>query len=166
MEKTLKIINNMQEAGIFSRYAIGGGIAALFYIEPLTTFDLHVFIILPQDAGPLVSLRPLYAWLEKRGYKQHKERIVIEGIPVQFIPAYNDLVKEAVHQSIARKYGSTPTFVFSPEYLAAIMLQTFRQKDKDRLVKLLDESTVARRKLDAILTRHGLKAAFDKFRRT
>ncbi|HMD69313.1 MAG TPA: hypothetical protein VKF42_10580 [Chitinivibrionales bacterium] len=166
MEKTLEIINRMQEAGVFSRYAIGGGIAALFYIEPLTTFDLDVFIILAQHTGPLVSLRPLYAWLEKRGYKQHKEQIIIEGIPVQFIPAYNKLVEEAVHHASARMYGTTPTFVFSPEHLAAIMIQTFRQKDKDRLVKLLDESKISKKKLDAILLRHELKAAFEEFRRT
>lgn len=29
-------------------YAIGGGIAAIYYIEPILTYDLDIFIILPQ----------------------------------------------------------------------------------------------------------------------
>jgi len=53
MEQTLKIINLMQEEKLFATYAIGGGIAALFYIEPITTFDLDIFIILPESAGIL-----------------------------------------------------------------------------------------------------------------
>jgi uncharacterized protein (UPF0297 family) len=41
-------------------------------------------------------LLPIYDYLKKKGYKPFKKHIVIAGIPVQFIPAYNDLVKEAI----------------------------------------------------------------------
>ena len=40
MKKTPKVINELKERGLIDDYAIGGGIAALFYIEPFLTYDL------------------------------------------------------------------------------------------------------------------------------
>jgi hypothetical protein len=34
MRKTLEIINELKQKGFITDYAIGGGIATLFYIEP------------------------------------------------------------------------------------------------------------------------------------
>jgi len=51
----------------------------------------------------------LYEWLKDKGCNTVKEYIVIEGIPVQFIPVYNDLVKEAVLNAIKKKYKNTVT---------------------------------------------------------
>ncbi len=65
MEKTLHLINKMQKEGLFQKYAIGGGIATLFYIEPVATFDLDIFIILSDETESLVSLSHLYQWLQK-----------------------------------------------------------------------------------------------------
>ncbi len=165
MEKPLKVINQMQLEGLFTKYAIGGGIASLFYIEPIATFDLDIFIILPETSGALVSLSPLYDWLAQRGYETEKEQVIIEGIPVQFIPVYNDLVKDGVQNAVEKRYGNTKTFVLQQEYLVAIMLQTLRPKDRDRLIKFLDEAELSSEELDAILTKHSLKAAYDNFRR-
>jgi hypothetical protein len=105
MEKTLEIINQMQREGLFSKYAIGGGIAALFYIEPITTFDLDIFILLPETTGGIVSLASIYTWSEKKGYRLLKEQIVIKGVPAQFIPFYNDLVMDGVQDSIEKNTG-------------------------------------------------------------
>lgn len=154
----------MQEEGLFDQYAIGGGIAALFYIEPITTFDLDIFIIPPESSGLLVTLSPLYKWLEDRGYKPENEQVIIEGIPVQFIPAYNDLVRDAVIDALTQNYANTQCRVLRPEYLIAIMLQTFRPKDKDRLVKFLDESDFTDKRLISILKKHKLRDVFDNFR--
>jgi hypothetical protein len=164
MEKTIKIISEAQSAGLFSSYAVGGGIAALFYIEPVTTFDLDVFIILPESSG-LISLSPIYSWLEKRGYKPVKEQIIIEGIPVQFIPVYNDLVKEATLNAIDKMYAATPVRVLRPEYLVAIMVQTSRSKDKERLIRFLQETTLDLALLDSILAKHGLGQSFKQLTR-
>jgi len=164
MEKALAIVAQAQSEELFSSYAIGGGIAALFYIEPVATFDLDIFIVLPQSSDLVVSLSPIYSWLEKRGYKPSKEQIIIEGIAVQFIPVYNDLVKEGVLNAIDRKYGDTPTRVLRPEYLVAIMLQTFRPKDKDRLIKILEETSLDYSLLDSILRKYTLASTFANFK--
>ncbi len=165
MEQTLKIINLMQKEGLFQTYAIGGGIAALFYIEPITTFDLDIFVILPESSELIVSLSPLYTWLEKAGYSPCHAQVLIEGVPVQFIPIYNDLIKEALHNAVERTYGNTVTWVIGAEYLMAIMLQTYRAKDKDRLAKFMDQADISMKSLISILKKHHLKDKFERFRR-
>jgi hypothetical protein len=164
MEKTLRAVEKAKEAGLFSSYAIGGGIAALFYIEPVATFDLDIFIVLPESSSPLISLSPVYSWFSDRGYKPSQEQIVIEGIAVQFIPVFNDLVKEGVLDAVEKKYGNTSTWVLKPEYLIALMLQTYRSKDKERLGKFLQETTIDYPLLDSILQKHNLKEVFKTFK--
>jgi hypothetical protein len=164
MEKTIQVIVQAQNAGLFSSYAIGGGIAALFYIEPVATFDLDVFIILPESSSPLISLSPIFSWFSDRGYKPSQEQIVIEGIAVQFIPVYNDLVKDGVLDAAEKKYGNTPTQVLKPEYLIALMLQTYRSKDKERLSKFLQETTIDYPLLDSILLKYNLKTVLETFK--
>jgi len=44
MERTLKVLNELERSGIIETYAIGGGIAAIFYIEPVLTYHLDVFV--------------------------------------------------------------------------------------------------------------------------
>ena len=48
MEKTLQLVNTLEHDGIVRRYAIGGAMAATFYAEPALTFDLDIFVLLPQ----------------------------------------------------------------------------------------------------------------------
>jgi hypothetical protein len=165
MERTLQILNSMQTKGLLHSYAIGGGIAALFYIEPITTFDLDIFVILPESSGPIISLSPLYVWLQKKGYPPRNEQVIIEGVPVQFIPVYNDLIKDAVNNAVEYTYGHTVTRVLGVEYLIAIMLQTYRAKDKERLIKFLDECDISPKSLNSILEKHNLKEKFERFRR-
>lgn len=165
MDKTLNVINEMLQAGLFRKYAIGGGIGALFFIEPMATFDLDIFIVPVEEPGGLVSLSSLYDWTAKRGYAPAQEQILIEGIPVQFIPTYNDLVTEAVTQAVEMKYKEVTTYVVRPEYLIAIMLKTSRPKDLNRLGIFLDEAELSMDLLNTILDKYGLKSAFDKIRK-
>ncbi len=164
VEKAIQVIARAQVEGLFSSYAIGGGIAALFYIEPVTTFDLDIFIVMPESSGPLISLSPIYSWLEAHGYRPSKEQVIIEGIAVQFIPVYNDLVKDGVFNAVEKTYGKTPTRVLRPEYLIALMLQTFRLKDKERLGRFLQETTIDYPLLDSIFLKYNLKNVFETFK--
>ncbi len=56
MEKTLAILNQLEHEGIIGRYAIGGAVAATRYIEPIQTYDLDIFVMLPVAPSELVSL--------------------------------------------------------------------------------------------------------------
>ena len=103
---------------------------AMFYIEPVSTFDLDIFVILPTLSSGLITLSPLYEYLSTLGYASEGEYVNIEGVPVQFLPAYNDLVETALTEAEINKYGNESVRVFSVEYLIAISIQTGRNKDR------------------------------------
>lgn len=165
MNKTLKVLNALVADGILGRYAIGGAMAATFYVEPVSTFDLDVFVALPSTGGGLITLSPLYDALRARGYAESGECVAIEGVPVQFVPPYNLLVEEALENAQTTLYEDVPTRVFRAEHLAAIALQTGRQKDKQRVALLKNEAQLDAGLLAAILARHGLTSKWDEWTR-
>src|SRR5262245_58474370 len=127
MKRTIEVLNELQNDGVFSRYAIGGAMGAIFYTEPFLTFDLAMFVVLPQAAGGLLSLTSIYDALRARGHEQkQKECVVIEGIPVQFLPVYDSLIEEALKEAQDTTYEDVSTRIFRSEYLVAIALQTAR----------------------------------------
>jgi hypothetical protein len=96
VKRTLEVLNKLEHEGVFARYAIGGAMAATFYVEPLLTFDLDVFVAVQPSSSGLITVAPIYDALRARGYTEEQECILIEGVPVQFLPAYNALVEEAL----------------------------------------------------------------------
>ncbi len=157
MKKTLKIINELKKKGLIEDYAIGGGIATIFYVEPFLTYDLDVFIIpsKKEKKKNLILLSPIFDYLENKGYFWSGEHIIIEGIPVQFIPA-DKLEEEAVREAKQVRYEGIKTKVMTPEYLTSILLRAGRKKDMEKIEKLLQQAKVDMKKLKDILQRHGL----------
>lgn len=158
MKKAIKTINELKKAGLIEDYAIGGGIAAIFYVEPFVTYDVDVFIILPKEAKcrNLIVLSPIFDYLKGKGFRWKGEHIIIEGVPVQFIPA-DELEEEAVRKARQIKYEGVRTKVLTPEYLVSILLRAGRKKDQEKVEKLLEQTKVDREKLKDILHRYGLK---------
>ena len=148
----------MERDGAFTRYAIGGAMAATFYVEPLLTFDLDVFVVLPQTPGGLLTLASLYDALRPRGYsEQENECIRIEGVPVQFLPAYNALLEEALKEAQEIMYEDVPARVLRSEHLLAICLQTGRSKDRERVRILREQAKLDQNFLADVLRRHQLE---------
>ena len=157
MKRTLQVLNDLERDHIFSRFAIGGAMAATFYVEPLLTFDLDVFVALAKDGGGLISLAPIYDALRARGYSEEKECVLIEGVPVQFLPAYNSLVQEALTEAVETQYEGVGTRVVRAEYLVAICLQTGRAKDRERVRILREQADLDLPRLAEMLARHNLE---------
>ena len=155
MKRTLQILNRLERDGVLSRYAIGGAMAAMFYIEPISTFDLDVFVILPQQ-GALLTLAPIYDALSGMGYPAEAECVVIEGTPVQFLPAYNALLEEALAGAREMYYEDEPTRALTVEHLIAICLQTGRGKDRERARLFSKEAKIDQAALQTILSKFGL----------
>jgi len=156
MEKTFDVLNRLVEEGIIGKYAVGGAMAALFYTEPAATYDLDIFVVLPRLPSGLITLGPLYEHLAGLGYKVEGECVDIEGVPVQFLPAYNKLVEESLREARTLMYGEIPVPVLAVEYLIAIAIQTGRPKDRIRVTMLMEEASVDRSLLDRILRVHDL----------
>jgi len=158
VKRTLQVLNEMERDGVFTRYAIAGAMAATFYVEPLLTFDLDVFVVLPQTPGGLLTLAPLYDALRARGYsEQENECIRIEGVPVQFLPAYNALLEEALKEAQEIMYEDVPARVLRSEHLVAICLQTGRNKDRERVRILREQAKLDQNFLADVLRRHQLE---------
>lgn len=157
MKRTLEVLNELENQSVFSRYAIGGAMAATFYTEPVLTFDLDVFVVLSPEIGQLISLAPVYEALRARGYGEEKEAVMIEGVPVQFLPAYNALVEEALGQAREIDYDGVPARVVRAEHLIAVALQTGRSKDRARVAMLREQASLDLNLLADILKRHELE---------
>ena len=156
MKETLKIINQMVKDGVIEEYAIGGAIAAIYYLEPFDTADLDVFVQVNATGSDLMILAPIYEYLTEQGYKAQGEFIYIEGMPVQFLPVFNPLTEKAVEKAQTIKYARVTTRIMRPEHLVAIMLDTGRPKDYLRISMFLERGAVNKRSLNAVLKRHGL----------
>ena len=164
IQEVIKTINRMQADGVIERYAIGGAVGATFYLEPLATLDVDIFITFKPQAGSLlVSPQPIFDYLKARGCAMEGEYIVIAGWPVQFLPPHSPLVVEALAQAVEKDVEGVPARVFTAEHLAAIALQTGRAKDKARLLQFVEAGALDAKKFQAILERRGLVAAWQKF---
>lgn len=165
MNGTLEMINRMQADGIIGRYAIGGAVGATFYLEPVATADVDVFVMLPTAPGsPLLSLSPIYEYLTARGCHLEGERIVIGDWPVQFLPPHSALDEEALAEAVGTEVDGIRTWVLSAEHLVAIALQTGRTKDFARIVQFLEQDAVNAQRLSRILEMHGLISQWERFK--
>jgi len=155
MKAALRVLNELEAEGCLGRYAIGGAMGAMFYAEPVTTYDLDIFAVLPQAGTGLLTLQPLYEALRLRGYEPG-EYVMIEGIPVQFLPAYNPLLEEALEQARPESLEGVQTRILQMEHLIAIAIQTNRPKDHLRVRILLQEGNPDLALVSEICNRHGL----------
>jgi hypothetical protein len=73
------------------------------------------------------------------------------------------LVEEALTLAVEKNVAGTPVRVFTAEHLAAIALQTGRAKDKARLLQFIEDGVLDSAGFQAIITRHGLVAAWQRF---
>jgi hypothetical protein len=164
IKATIAAINQMQADDVIERYAIGGAVGATFYLEPVATLDVDVFITFRPEAGSLlVSPQPIFDYLKTRGGKMDGEYIVVAGWPVQFLPAASPLTGEALAQAVEKDVAGVSARVFTAEHLAAIALQTGRAKDKTRLLQFIEAGALDLARFQAIISRHDLLGAWQRF---
>ncbi len=162
----LKVLNKLRDNRLLEDYAIGGGIAVLYYTEPVLTYDFDVISVFP-ESGLLVDPSPVFEYLRNAGYVFGKEdRVDIEGIPVQFIPASKGLVEEALKNAVNVTISGVETRILTVEYLVAIMLQLNRPKDRAKIDLLINNEEVKYddSKLQGILMNHELVSKWQRFK--
>lgn len=154
-----RILNRMQDEGLVTQYAVGGATAVLFYAEPTRTYDLDVFVTLEAvDNDVLAPLSRVYEWAREQGFGLQAEHLLIEGVPVQLLPAYNALVEAALSTARVHDYGGVPVRVVDPEHLVALALQAGGARRRERAWQLLETGAVDRERLRRILTTHAIAA--------
>ena len=157
MKRVFQLLNAMVRDGALSNYAIGGAIAAVFYVEPFSTQNIDVFVMMKTEQSGLVTTIPGWDYLKEQGYTQVRgEALVVEDWPVQFIPVSNPLEEEAYLNAATLDFDGEPVRVFLAEHLVAIMLQAGRLKDFARIQMFLAQEAVDREILRDIIARHQL----------
>ncbi len=158
MKEALEALNALKKTGVIEGYAIGGAIAATFYIEAVNTEDLDAFLFMsPGEGSLLLSLAPIYDALRQLGGVVEGEYVRFGEWPLQLLPAYKPLVEEAIKNAQSVKYGEIPTRIFTPEYLCAIALDTGRRKDYYRVESFIEQQQVDMEKLRALVRTYGLE---------
>jgi hypothetical protein len=167
LTKTLTVINEMQAAGVIGRYAIGGAVGATFYLEPVPTMDVDIFVAMNPVAGHLIiTPEPIYEYLIARGYTAVGDALKVEDWLVQFLPPPGPLVEEGIAQALEVAVETVRTFVLTAEHLVAVALQTGRPKDKARILQFLEAGALDQERLRDILKRHGLFDRWVRFEQT
>ena len=163
MKNTLAIVEQLHAHGVIGPYAVGGAVGAAFYLEPVATLDVDIFVIF-EPAPLILTLTPIYEACATLGYLSEGDAIQMEGWPVQFLPATQPLLTEAVREAVTREAAGLITRVMSAEHLMAIALQTGRAKDHARLIMFTEAGIADMERLREILSRHSLLEAWMKFR--
>ena len=151
----LRAANGLVAAKLIEDWALGGALAAIYYVEPFTTYDADIFFI-PADKGLTAGIPAIYAHLQAQGWEVEREHLLLRGFPVQFLAA-SGLTGEAVREAERVEYEGVPAKIFSAEHVVAIAASVGRPKDKARIEQLLQQADLDKTKLENILQRHKLK---------
>jgi hypothetical protein len=155
-------LNALKAAGVVTDYAIGGATASLFYTEPSRTYDVDVFVLLPEGhQETLAPLRAIYEWAAAHGYGADAEHVLIHDVPVQFLPVHNDLARNAVVTALTHDYEGTLVRVIGPEHLAALALQAGGARRRERAWQLIESGRLDRAALKTLLSKHGIGIDID-----
>lgn len=161
MKKALQIINKLKSEGLIEDYAIGDGVGTMYYTEPISTYDLDIFITIEEKGQGIILLTPVFEYLKSKGYKWSGEHIILDDYPVQFIAA-DDLEKAAIKNARDITYQGVKTRVMGPEHLIAILLRAGRAKDILKVGMILEQYSIDHSRLSGILTRYKLKEKYRK----
>jgi hypothetical protein len=151
----LRAANGLLAAGLIEDWALGGALAAIYYIEPFTTYDADIFFI-PADKGLTAGIPAIYAHLQLQGWQVEGGHLLVRGFPVQFLAA-SELTEEAVREAERVEFEGVRAKIFRPEHIVAIAASVGRQKDKARIEQLFQQADLDKTRLENILARYKLK---------
>jgi len=151
----LRAANELVSAGLIKDYALGGALAAIYYTEPMTTYDADI-IFVASNKTLSAGIPAIYSHLQSKGWRVEREHLLIGDFPVQFLAA-SGLSEEAVREARPVQYEGVRAKVFRPEFIIAIAASVGRHKDFARIEQILDQVKIDKALLDDILRRYNLK---------
>jgi len=153
----LRAANDLVSAGLIKDYALGGALAAIYYTEPITTYDADI-IFVASDKTLSAGIPAIYSHLQSKGWRIQREHLLIGDFPVQFLAA-SGLTEEAVREGRLVQFEGVPAKVFRPEYIIAVAASVGRHKDFARIEQMLEQVKIDKALLADILRRYNLQLA-------
>ena len=151
----MRASNELVAAKLIEDWALGGALAAVYYIEPFATYDADIFFI-PVDKGLSAGIPEIYSYLKSHGWQVDADHLLLRGFPVQFLAA-NGLTEEAIREGQNIDFEGVPAKVFRPEHIVAIATSVGRHKDIARIEQMLQQADLDRERLENILEKHKLR---------
>jgi len=131
----IQVLNSARLDGIFRNYAIMGGYAVNYYVEPTFTSDIDTVVLVATDA----DYTKIFTYFTQKGYKIDNLYIVIDETQVQFFSStISPLYESAVINAKTIEFRDTATRIVTAEDLVAMLLVSYRPKDKIRIMQLLE----------------------------
>jgi hypothetical protein len=153
--EVFRAANGLAAAGLIQDWALGGALAAVYYVEPFATYDADIFFI-PKGEDLSAGMPAVYAHLQSQGWQIEREHLLFRGFPVQFLASHG-LTEEAVREAEPIDYEGVPAKVFRAEHIIAIAVTVGRTKDKARIEQFLQQAEFDRAYLENVLRRYKLK---------
>ena len=143
----LRAANDLVAAGLIEDYALGGALAAIYYVEPFTTYDADIIFVAAE----------IYCACSKS-----VAGVWTASISLSKIFRFNSLPRpDSRKRRFAKlgdiEYEGVPAKVLRPEHIIAIAASVGRHKDLARIEQLLEQAEIDRTLLDDILRRYKLQ---------
>ena len=164
VKEVAELLNAMRDAGVVEDYALFGAAAQMRYTEAVATLDADV-LVATATPDRLDVLEPIYAYCRDRGYTPEGEAVRVGAWPVQFVPVFSPLTREAVSLADTADFEGVPFRVVGATHLAVIALSVGRAKNFARVLALLESDATTSDGIGTLAARHGLADAWTRFRR-
>lgn len=162
MKELAHLLNEMRDAGVVLDYALFGAVAQMRYTEPVATLHADVLVAIPASES-LDVLRDIYAFCAARGWQPEGEAIRVGAWPVQFVPVFSPLTREALETAETADFEGVPLRVVRADFLAVLALSIGRAKDFARILALLESGSVTREEITRLAAEHGLAEPWRRF---
>ncbi len=115
--------NELVSAGLIEDYALGGALAAIYYVEPFITYDADI-IFVANDKTLSAGIPAIYSHLQSKGWRVEREHLLVKDFPVRFLAASGLTEKPCAKQNqsnmeaFLQRYFVPNTSLPSPRALA------------------------------------------------
>jgi hypothetical protein len=162
MREVAQLLNEMRAAGVIRDYALFGATAQMRYTEPVATLDADVLLVVPNPER-LDVLSPIYEFCAAKGYRAAGEAIQVGAWPVQFVPVFSVLTRDAVAHAETADFEGIAFRVVRADFLALIALSVGRAKDFTRILALLESGSITRENVVLLAAQYGLTGKWRQF---
>jgi hypothetical protein len=162
MREVARLLNEMRASDVITNYALFGAVAQVRYTQAVATVDADVLVAVAEP-DRLDVLGPIYRFCAERGYASAGEAIKVGAWPVQFVPVFSDLTREALEAAEETDFEGVAFRVVRADYLAVIALSVGRAKDFARILALLESGSIERSTIARLSKTYSLSDAWRRF---